>query len=90
MSACGLVRPNALKFDHTPAEITEITSKVIEESQKTIDDVVALNASRTFKNSILPIVKLEAQISTMASNLTFYRYVATCKDLRQQSLVAEE
>ena len=91
MSSVATFRsPNALKFDHTPEEIKRRAASVISSSTEVLDDVVNLKSSRTFQNSIIPIVKFEAEMSTICANLTFYRYVSTCKDVRAQSLAAEE
>lgn len=84
------IAPNALKWTHTAEEITALTTQIIEESTKTLDGVANLEGPRTYDNTIEPIVNFEAALSTRCNNLTFYRYVSMNKELRDQSLAAEE
>lgn len=79
-------QPNSLRFDHTAAEINEITDSSLEEWKQLIDSVIALEGPRTFANTIEPIAKYEYDFYKVAENLMFYKDMSPDKEQRDASL----
>jgi Zn-dependent oligopeptidase len=56
-----------LKWDHTPEEIRQLSKKLIEDSTKTINAMIANKEPRNFKNVIEVLAKFESDFDIVSS-----------------------
>ena len=79
-------------FTATPSSVVEDTKKMLAESKKITDDIIAQvsEGDASFKNVVLPMAHDENQQGLEAHILGFYQSVSTSQDLRDASTEAEK
>jgi len=77
--------PNALRWDHTPAEILQLAEDHIKFANDTINAIVKTEGKRTFENTIEPLAKHDHEWNTMTTSIGFYNQVSTSKEIRAAS-----
>lgn len=79
-----------LKWNHSVAEIDELTTTSIKGSRDTLDAIAALPPSEcTFDSVFLRIARDDSVIENIVGPLTFYQYVSTAEDIRNAANAAE-
>jgi len=78
--------PNVLRFDINPPEIKTLSEKIIEESKKTLDEIVKIPSDkRTFQNTVHAFDTESANFGSSSSSVTFPAHVSSSKELRDAS-----
>ena len=77
--------PNALRWDHTSAEILQLAGDHIKFANDTINAIVKTEGRRTFENTIEPLAKYDHEWNTMTTSIGFYSQVSASKEIRTAS-----